>query len=183
MGVGGQLHVPAALLPGKTRYPLYRRLGGNRNGLDGCRHSRPPPGFDPRTAQAVASRYTDYAIPAPAETLDNPKGKGNGHSTLWSVWLWFFQNVVTFLPKHTASFFVFIILQTAPQALVKTVELCSIYAALYSVTADWSVPRAVFCVSGLLQARWTKLPCKLLCRNCFYPRHLVQLPAYPRKKT
>jgi hypothetical protein len=28
MGVGGQLHAPAALPPGKTWYPLYRRLGG-----------------------------------------------------------------------------------------------------------------------------------------------------------
>ena len=28
MGVGGQRHAPAALLPGKTRYPMYRRLGG-----------------------------------------------------------------------------------------------------------------------------------------------------------
>jgi hypothetical protein len=27
MGVGGQRHAPAALPPGKTRYPLYRRLG------------------------------------------------------------------------------------------------------------------------------------------------------------
>jgi len=26
--VGGQRHGPAALPPGKTRYPLYRRLGG-----------------------------------------------------------------------------------------------------------------------------------------------------------
>jgi hypothetical protein len=28
MGVGGQRHAPAALSPRKTRYPLYRRLGG-----------------------------------------------------------------------------------------------------------------------------------------------------------
>ena len=27
-GVGGQPHAPAALPPGKTRYPVYRRLGG-----------------------------------------------------------------------------------------------------------------------------------------------------------
>ena len=27
-GVGGQRHAPAALLPGKTRYPLHKRLGG-----------------------------------------------------------------------------------------------------------------------------------------------------------
>ena len=28
MGLGGQRHAPAALPPGNTRYPLYRRLGG-----------------------------------------------------------------------------------------------------------------------------------------------------------
>ena len=32
-----------------------------RAGLDRCGKSRPPPGFDPRTVQLVASRYTDYA--------------------------------------------------------------------------------------------------------------------------
>ena len=39
---------------------------GPRAGLDGCEKSRPPPGFDPRTVQHVASLYTDSAIPAPA---------------------------------------------------------------------------------------------------------------------
>ena len=34
---------------------------GLRAGLDGCRKSRPPSGFDPRTVQLVASPYTDYA--------------------------------------------------------------------------------------------------------------------------
>ena len=34
MGVDGQRHTPAALPPGKTRYPLYRRLGGPE-GLSG----------------------------------------------------------------------------------------------------------------------------------------------------
>ena len=28
----------------------------------------PPPGFDPRTVQPVASSYTDYAIPAHTQT-------------------------------------------------------------------------------------------------------------------
>jgi hypothetical protein len=50
-GVGGQRHAPAALPPGKTRYLLYRRLGGRKFSL--------PPGFDPRTLQPVKSRYTD----------------------------------------------------------------------------------------------------------------------------
>ena len=60
MGVGGQRQAPAALTPGN-------RLGthctgdwvGPTAGLDGCRKSRPTPGFDPRTVQSVASRYTD----------------------------------------------------------------------------------------------------------------------------
>ena len=34
---------------------------GPRAALDRCGKSRPPPGFDPRTFQPVASRYTDYA--------------------------------------------------------------------------------------------------------------------------
>jgi hypothetical protein len=47
------------LRPRKTRYPLYRRLDGpqGRSGL--MRKISPPPGFDPRTFQPVASRYTD----------------------------------------------------------------------------------------------------------------------------
>jgi hypothetical protein len=36
----------------------------SRAGLDGCGKSHIPPGFDPRTVQPVASRYTDWAIPA-----------------------------------------------------------------------------------------------------------------------
>jgi len=33
---------------------------GPRAGLDGCGKSRPPPGFDPRTVQPVASRYSSH---------------------------------------------------------------------------------------------------------------------------
>ena len=62
-GVGGQHHAPAALPPGKTRYPLYRRLGGPQGRSGRVRKISPPPGFDPRTVQPVASRYTDWAIP------------------------------------------------------------------------------------------------------------------------
>ena len=57
-----------------TPRPLYprERIGTHctgcwvdpRAGLDGCGKSRPPPEFDPRTVQPVASRYTDWAIPA-----------------------------------------------------------------------------------------------------------------------
>ena len=65
MGVGGQRHAPAALSPGKTRYPLHRRLGGLQSRSGQVRKISPPPGFDPRTVQPVASRYTDYDIPAP----------------------------------------------------------------------------------------------------------------------
>ena len=64
MGGGGQHHAPAALPPGKTRYPLYRRLGGPQGRSGRVRKISPPPGFDPRTVQPVASRYTDWAIPA-----------------------------------------------------------------------------------------------------------------------
>jgi hypothetical protein len=54
--VGGQHHVPAALPPGKTRNPLYRRLGGPQGRSEHVRKISPPPGFDPRTVQPVVSR-------------------------------------------------------------------------------------------------------------------------------
>ena len=63
-GVGGQRHAPAALPPGTTQYPLYRRLCGPQVLSGRVRQISPPPGFDTRTVQPVASRYTDYAIPA-----------------------------------------------------------------------------------------------------------------------
>ena len=58
MVVGGQYHVPAALHPGKTRYPLYKRLGGPQGRSGRVRKILPLPGFDPRTVQPVAIRYT-----------------------------------------------------------------------------------------------------------------------------
>ena len=40
MGVGGQNHASAVLLPGKSGYPFYRRQGGPQS-LDECGKSRP----------------------------------------------------------------------------------------------------------------------------------------------
>ena len=62
----GQRHAPAALhpLPRKETWcPLYRRLGGPQSRSGRVQKISPTPGFDPRTVQPVASRYTDYAIP------------------------------------------------------------------------------------------------------------------------
>jgi hypothetical protein len=64
MGVGGKRHAPAALPPEKTQYLLYRRRGWPQGQSKRVRKILPPPGFDPLTAQSVASRYTVCAIPA-----------------------------------------------------------------------------------------------------------------------
>ena len=57
-----------------TLRPLYpqEELGthcirgwvGPRTVTEGCGKSRPSPGFDPRSVQPLASRYTDWAVPA-----------------------------------------------------------------------------------------------------------------------
>jgi hypothetical protein len=58
----GQRHAPAAFYR-RERPGTYCTGGwvGPRAGLDMCGKPRPPLGFDPRTVQPVASRYTDYA--------------------------------------------------------------------------------------------------------------------------
>jgi hypothetical protein len=53
---------PVALPAGRPSTNCLGSWVGARAGLNGCGTSRPQPGFDPRTVQPVASRYTDWAI-------------------------------------------------------------------------------------------------------------------------
>jgi hypothetical protein len=62
--MGGQSNAPTTLPPVKTRYPLYRRLGGPQDQCGRERKISALPGIDLRTVQPVASGYTDWAIPA-----------------------------------------------------------------------------------------------------------------------
>ena len=56
---------------------------GSRAGLDRCGKSRPPPGFDPRTVEPVASRHIDYTTGLTKDDNEwwgnyNLEGGGNG---------------------------------------------------------------------------------------------------------
>ena len=62
-GVGGQCNVPAALPPGKTKFSFYRRPDESQGRSGRVRKIAPLPGFDSRTAQPIASRYIDCAVP------------------------------------------------------------------------------------------------------------------------
>jgi hypothetical protein len=65
MGVGGQRHALAALSPGQTRYPLYRRLGGPQGRSGRVRKILHPPGIDHRTVQPVAQSLYQLSYPGP----------------------------------------------------------------------------------------------------------------------
>ena len=75
---------------------------GPRAGLDRCGKSRPPPGFDPRTVQPVASRYTDYAT-RPTERVYNVLKRATN-----AVWFYEFNFIVwrppTCFANHMAIF-------------------------------------------------------------------------------
>ena len=58
MEVYGLRQAQAALSPRITRHPLYRGLGGPQGRSGRVRKIPSTPGFDPRTVQPVASRYT-----------------------------------------------------------------------------------------------------------------------------
>jgi hypothetical protein len=59
--------------PGMTRYPLHRKVGGPQGWSEQVRRISPLPGFDPRTVQPVASRYTDWAMGPTGGLLYNGK--------------------------------------------------------------------------------------------------------------
>ena len=86
-GEGSASRPGSSLPPGKTRYPLYRRLGSPQGRSGQVRKISPPPGFDPRTVQPVASRYIDYATRRTA----SPVGRGK-----WSA-----SCSILFCPRET----------------------------------------------------------------------------------
>ena len=63
MEVGGLRHAPFALPPWKTRFSLYRRLGGPQGRSGRVRKISTLPEFDTCTVHPVASHYTYWAIP------------------------------------------------------------------------------------------------------------------------
>ena len=52
-GEGSASRPGRSLPPGKTQYPLYRRLGGPKGRSGQVQKISPPPGFDPWTVQPV----------------------------------------------------------------------------------------------------------------------------------
>ena len=58
MDASGQLHAPAALLPGKT--PGTHWIGGWI--WEKRKSPLPLPGLEPRPVEHVASSYTDYSV-------------------------------------------------------------------------------------------------------------------------
>jgi len=62
--VGGQRDALTALPKRKTRYPLYRSLGGHQSRSGIVRKKIAPTGIQSRTFHPVASRYADWTIPA-----------------------------------------------------------------------------------------------------------------------
>jgi hypothetical protein len=65
MEMGGERHAPAALPPGnRPRTYFIGGWAGPKAGLYRYEKSHPPLGFDHRSVEPIASRYTDWAIPA-----------------------------------------------------------------------------------------------------------------------
>ena len=84
MEVGGQRHTPAALSPGKTRHPMYRRQGGPQGLSWRVRKIlAPQPGFDPQTMHTSSAGYGTacllqirllfFATPREAKKLSPPQ--------------------------------------------------------------------------------------------------------------
>ena len=86
MGVDGQHHIPAVYPPGKTRCPLYRRLGGPQGRSGRVRKiSLPPPtGIRPPDCPACSESLYRWAILVHVypEMKDTKRLGGEGKSPL-----------------------------------------------------------------------------------------------------
>ena len=83
------------LPPGKTRYPLYRRLGGPQ-GRSGWVENRVPTRIRSQTVQPVVSRYTDWATGPTVSRCISIKKKTNEIRPMglgvhnWPACLWLY---------------------------------------------------------------------------------------------
>jgi len=68
-GEGSASRPGRSLPPGKTRYSLHRRLRGPQGRSGQLRKILPPPGFDSRAIQPVASRYIDHATRSSLQSI------------------------------------------------------------------------------------------------------------------
>ena len=68
-GAGGQRHAPAALPPGKTRYPLYRRLGEPQGWSGQVGKISPPTGI--RTRHRPDRSDSLYRLSYPGHYVTN----------------------------------------------------------------------------------------------------------------
>jgi hypothetical protein len=159
--VGGQHHGPAALPPGKTRYPLYRKLGGPQDRSVCVRKISPPPGFDPRTVQPVASRYTEFSLifkKTPCPILRN-----------FAIYEFFsdinFNTVLSSIDRSPIHRFI----KTFPNPYLYIFvfpSLCSIVSVPYYLWLN--IPALVkFLVTFLLVYLLLQTPCKFHTQKCF----------------
>jgi len=84
-GGGWSTPRPGRFFPGKDPVPTCRRLGRPQGHSGRVWQILHPPGYDPRTAQPVASRYTDRAIPAHTHTEEILICS---HFILLEYWIW-----------------------------------------------------------------------------------------------
>jgi hypothetical protein len=88
--VGGQRHAPAPLSPGKTRYLIYRRLGGTHSRSGQVRKISPPtgirspdrPGRSESLHRLSCSGSERYSVPAPKNLThkERMKPEERGHT-------------------------------------------------------------------------------------------------------
>ena len=91
-----------SLPPGKTRYPLYRRLSGPQVRSGQVRKISSPPGFDPRVVQSVAQSLYRLSYPTKWSTISFSQmtplfevGQCTPSSLNQSVWVyvWFAERL------------------------------------------------------------------------------------------
>ena len=83
--MGGQRHAQAALAPGKTRYPLYKRLGGSRGRSGRVGENLAPTGIRSPDRPARSESLYRLSYPGPHIYIYIPRKTRKCFSFSWSV--------------------------------------------------------------------------------------------------
>jgi hypothetical protein len=197
--VCGQHHAPAAFTPGKDPVTIVQEVGWASEPVWIGAQNLAPPGFDPRTFQPVASRYSDYASSGGILYICRPAGRPanrqstENHNTYQLLYIYSIppDDGLQICPKHIeVDWWNKLRIHSAPSWCLlhmciemhgqQNIKLNSIHYLIWQLPVhepELPVTRGFYFLSIFKNVK--NIPCDKILNLNFAPKYIIPMPIIP----